>query len=195
MHAILKVKMAVVQTVVVMLAHGLGRHVMHLVPTVKILLWHWFCHSPWHLANPSLQAGSGTCRDILEVCIVVRRLRRLLRSRYSLIDCCDRLIVAECICWLKKMGMSAVSPKKMVLSDSWESATGLLLNCMHSEGLGTSSWYFMEGVCVMTVSPDSCCQAVETLMSGPPYLTVSKKSSNRQWYCGEMHPVCWFNTR
>ncbi len=54
------------------------------------------------------------------------------------------------------MGVSAVSPKEMVLSDSSESVTGILPNCRRLEGLGTSSWYSMEGVVSMNAkSPAS----------------------------------------
>jgi hypothetical protein len=104
-----------------------------------------------------------------------------MRSRSSLIDHYDRLIVAEILHMLIKEDecVSGVTKRDGAVRFLRKN-TGLLPNCMCLEGLGTSSWYSMEGVCVMTVSSDSCCQAVGTLTSGPPCLTVSNKLSKWQ---------------
>ncbi len=93
------------------------------------------------------------------------------------------------------MGAPDVSSKKMVLSLFSAGMTIVLPNCMHWEELGALSWCCIEGICVMMVRPDSCCQAVCMLTSGQPCFTVSKKSSILQWYCGETHPVCRLSTR
>ncbi len=71
-----------------MFTHGLWRHVVHHIPTVELPLWHWLCHGSWYLANSSLQTGCSIQRDTWKDCTV-------LRSCPSLIDHCDRLVVAE----------------------------------------------------------------------------------------------------
>ncbi len=175
-----------------MFMHGSWCHVVHLVPTIEILLTDSVIALdilqtlPWELVPVPMETLGRTALSSKGWCDAVF---------LSLTIDTDWLSLKSCMCWLKKMVVSALSPKEMVLSVYWVGAIALFLNCIRSEGLGTSLWNFMEGVCDMMVSPNSCCQAIGILTSGPQCLTVSKQLSNLQWYCGETHPVCRLSTR
>ncbi len=119
----------------------------------------------------------------------MRRLQRWLRSRDSLIDCYDRLIIVEILHrMVEKDGCSGGDTKRdgffrFLRTRNW------MVSKLHALGM---MWNFIVGFHGRWLSHHS---EPRMLTSGPPCLTVSKKTSNQQRYCSETHPACRFNTK